>query len=197
MNGYGKVYAFTGPVVTQNMPMEKDFSKKTMTHSIFSYALLKLFITVGCCLGLASCNFIERRIDQTAGGPNLPADTTVAMEPDVREKKAPEMPSSPARPSGPLKITTTEAVLLSLENNRSLVVEQLNPDITKTFEDTERAVFDPKAAAEISGGRTEGNARQEQGLKPRISPGMKGRASFPCHNISPRAPPSHWRGRRK
>ncbi len=157
------MYPFKSPIVTQNMPMEKDFSKKTMTHPIFSYALLKLFITVGCCLVLASCNFIERRIDQTAGGPNLPADTTVTMEPEVREKKAPEIPSSPTRPSGPLKITTTEAVLLSLENNRSLVVEQLNPDITKTFEDTERAVFDPKAAAEISGGRTEGERQARAG----------------------------------
>ena len=143
--------------------MGKDFSKKTMTNSIFSYALFKLLITVGCCLGLASCNFIEKRIDQAVGGPNLPADTTVTMAPDVREEKVPEMPSSPARPPGPLKITTTDAVLLSLGNNRSLIVEKLNPAIIKTFEDTERAVFDPKAAAEISGGRTDGERQARAG----------------------------------
>ena len=157
------MYPFRSPIVTQNVPMGKEFSKKTMTNAIFSYALLRLLITVGCCLGLASCNFMEKRIDHTVGGPNPPADTTVTMAPDVQEKKVPEMPPSPAMPSGPLKITTTDAVLLSLENNRSLVVEKLNPDITKTFEDTERAVFDPKAAAEISGGRTDGEREARAG----------------------------------
>jgi len=134
-----------------------------MLNSIFSHRLPGLLVIIGCCLGLASCAFVEERIDQTVGGPNSPADTTVAMAWNEKEKEPPETPSSTAQPSGPLKITTTEAVLLSLENNRSLVVEKLNPSITKTFEDTERAVFDPKAAAEISGGRTDGERQARAG----------------------------------
>ena len=126
-----------------------------MTISTFSHRLPKLLVMIGFCLGLTSCNFIEKRIDQTVGGPNPPADTTVTIYWDKKEKKPPETPASATRSSGPLKITTTQAVLLSLENNRSLVVEKLNPSITKTLEDTERAVFDPKAAAEIAGGRTD------------------------------------------
>ena len=134
-----------------------------MTDSTLLQRLPGLLIMLGCCLGLASCAFVEKRIDQTVDGPNLPADTTVTMAWDEKEKPPPKPPSSAAQPSGPLKITTTQAVLLSLENNRSLVVEKLNPDITKTFEDTERAVFDPKAAAEISGGRTDGERQARAG----------------------------------
>jgi outer membrane protein len=127
-----------------------------MKNSIFSYALLNLLVMVGCCLGLASCGFVEKRIDQTVGGVNPPAETTVTMEWAEKEKESPKPSSSAARLYGPLKITTTQAVLLSLENNRTLVVEKLSPAITKTFADAERAVFDPKVAADISGGRVEG-----------------------------------------
>jgi outer membrane protein TolC len=107
---------------------------------------------------------VEKRIDQTAGGPNSPADNAVYMKSDSHEKSPdPIPPSQPVRPASPLKITTTDAVLLALTNNRSLVVEELNPSIRKTFEDTERAVFDPKAAAEISGGRIDGESLARAG----------------------------------
>lgn len=134
-----------------------------MSNSIFSNRLPGLLVIIGCCLGLATCSFVEERIDQTVGGPNPPADTTVTIDWDEKEKESLKPPSNTAQPQGPLKITTTEAVLLSLENNRSLVVEKLNPSITKTFEDTERAVFDPKAAAEISGGRVDGERQARAG----------------------------------
>ncbi|MCG6877583.1 MAG: TolC family protein [Deltaproteobacteria bacterium] len=134
-----------------------------MTKSIFSYPLLKLLVMAGCCLGLASCGFVEKQIDQTAGGPNPPADSIVTMAWDEKEMEPVEPLQSTAQPPGPLRITITQAVLLSLENNRSLVVEKLNPAITKTFEDTERAVFDPNLAAEISGGRTDGERQARAG----------------------------------
>ena len=134
-----------------------------MTVSTLSPRLAGLLVMIGCCLSLASCAFMEKQIDQTVGGPNPPADTTVIMEPDVKEKTPDEIPAVTTLPSGPLKITTTQAVLISLENSRSLVVEKLNPSIIKTFEDTERAVFDPKAAAEIAGGRTDGERQARAG----------------------------------
>ncbi len=118
-----------------------------------------MFLGLGCCLSWASCTFVEKRIDQTAGGPNLPADTRVTMTSDDGKQIAAPPPQTlsptPSMASSPLRITTTDAVLLALQNNRSLVVEQLNPAIQQTFEDTERAVFDPKATAEISGGHTD------------------------------------------
>ncbi|WP_319524932.1 TolC family protein [uncultured Desulfosarcina sp.] len=69
-------------------------------------------------------------------------------------------PPSPF-PTGslPLKLTTADAVLLTLKNNRSLMVEQLNPAIQNTFEDAERAIFDPFATIEISSGRTDGKSQ--------------------------------------
>jgi len=143
--------------------MGKDFTNNNMTYKISSNRLPGLLVMMGCCLTLASCAFVEERIDGTVGGPNPPADTAVYMAPDEREKVPVETPPAPTISPGPLKITTTEAILLSLENNRSLVVERLNPSITKTFEDTERAVFDPKAAAEISGGRDDGERQARAG----------------------------------
>ncbi len=55
-----------------------------------------------------------------------------------------------------MKVTVTEAILLCLENNHSLLVERLDPSIRQTFEDQERAVFDPVAGAEVSAGRVKG-----------------------------------------
>jgi len=57
---------------------------------------------------------------------------------------------------GPLKLTLAETVLMCIENNRSLMVERLNPSIRQTFESQERAAFDPTVAVEGSAGRIEG-----------------------------------------
>jgi len=51
-------------------------------------------------------------------------------------------------PEGPLKITVEEAVLMAMENNRSLRIERLQPSIQRTFEEQERAAFDPVLSAE-------------------------------------------------
>ncbi len=108
----------------------------------------------GVLLVSASCATLEHQIDRAAGGPPVPADTAVFMG----TRPADEPPSSKAlmAPQGPLKITIVDAILLSLENNRALVVERLNPSIQSTFEDQQRAVFDPAIGAEVSGNRFKG-----------------------------------------
>ncbi|SEP09608.1 TolC family protein [Aquisalimonas asiatica] len=53
----------------------------------------------------------------------------------------------------PLSLSVEDAVLLTLENNRSLASERLQPAIAGTFEAVERAVFDPVIFGEISIGR--------------------------------------------
>jgi outer membrane protein TolC len=55
----------------------------------------------------------------------------------------PESVQPASAPEGPLKITVGQAILLSLENNRSLIVQRTNPQITRTFEQEQRAAFDP------------------------------------------------------
>ncbi|MGD9058384.1 MAG: TolC family protein, partial [Desulfobacterales bacterium] len=112
----------------------------------------RMFLAV-CALLLASvsCTMVEKRIDRTAGGPNVPADTTIQMRVEPGEQSE-EIPA-PVLPPGPLRVSITQAVLLSLENNRSLVVQRLNPSIQQTAEDQERAVFDPTIDAEVFAGR--------------------------------------------
>ena len=67
-------------------------------------------------------------------------------------------------PSGPLKIDIQTAVLLAMENNRSLVVERMNPEITRTFEKEELAVFDPLLGAQVSPRRTVGSRLSRAGF---------------------------------
>ncbi len=64
---------------------------------------------------------------------------------------------------GPLKITVKDAILIALENNRSLLVERINPSIRKTFEDQERAVFDPTVEAEVSEQRNDIKSLNQSG----------------------------------
>ena len=72
---------------------------------------------------------------------------------DIRPDTLPGTASVPQK--GPLRITVQEAILIALENNRSLVVERLNPSIQRTFEDEDRGEFDPTIEAEVSAGRAD------------------------------------------
>ena len=121
-----------------------------MSASAFLRWLGILFIS-GLWLISTSCTLLEKRIDQAVGGPSEPLDTDVFMRPERIEES--QAPPPPPISKGPIKITIQDAILLSLENNRSLVVERLNPSIQQTFEDQERAIFDPEINAEISAGR--------------------------------------------
>lgn len=55
---------------------------------------------------------------------------------------------------GPLKIGIQKAILLAMDNNRSLVVERMNPEIKRTFEKEELAIFEPVLGAEVSNRRS-------------------------------------------
>lgn len=52
-------------------------------------------------------------------------------------------PSSDMTGKAPLEIRLEEAVLMALTNNRALSVQRLDPEIQQTFEQVERAAFDP------------------------------------------------------
>ncbi len=51
--------------------------------------------------------------------------------------------------TSPLSLSVERAVLLALHNNRALRVQQLEPMIVGTFEELERARFDPVISAEV------------------------------------------------
>ncbi|MGD8944334.1 MAG: TolC family protein, partial [Desulfobacterales bacterium] len=132
-----------------------------MMFANFLHGLGNFLALCGLLLASASCTLVEKRIDRSAEGPNVPADTDVRMhlEPGTPSEERTVRPIPP----GPLKVTITEAILLCLENNRSLVVQRLNPSIQQTAEDRERAVFDPTTNAEISGGRVKGERLARSG----------------------------------
>lgn len=52
-------------------------------------------------------------------------------------------------PDGMLSLTIEQASVLSLQNNRDLDVQQLNPIIAGAFEQIERGAFDPEAFANV------------------------------------------------
>jgi outer membrane protein TolC len=122
-----------------------------MMFKRFLYYRRMFFALCALLLASVSCSMVEKRIDRTAGGPNVPADTTVQMRMEPGEPS--EETAARTMPPGPLKVTVIEAILLCLENNRSLVVQRLNPSIQQTAEEQERAVFDPTIDAEVFAGR--------------------------------------------
>ncbi|MBN2181260.1 MAG: TolC family protein [Sedimentisphaerales bacterium] len=76
----------------------------------------------------------------------LPSPVSLAAESQSDTLSDPEAAAS----ENTLKIGIQEAILMAMENNRSLMVERMNPDIIRTLEKEERAVFDPVLGAEIS-----------------------------------------------
>lgn len=132
-----------------------------MKAAIFCRRLMGILVINVLLTVSVSCSLLEQRIDRAAEGPNAPADTVVNMRTGSIERPGEIKPRPVSQ--GPLKITVTEAILLTLENNRSLVVERLNPSIQQTLEDSERAVFDPEMNAEIFGGRIDGERLARSG----------------------------------
>lgn len=53
----------------------------------------------------------------------------------------------------PLAVTVKDAILMALENNRSLNIQRINPEIRKTYEEQAQAEFDPLIDAGISASR--------------------------------------------
>ncbi|MEJ2647853.1 MAG: TolC family protein [Sedimentisphaerales bacterium] len=53
-----------------------------------------------------------------------------------------------------MTIDIQQAILMAMENNRSLVVQKMNPEIRSTFEKEQRSIFDPVLDAQVSPRRT-------------------------------------------
>lgn len=107
-------------------------------------ALLTPFLAFLCC-SCAATNApnSEDYIGPQISEPNRTTETVQAPAPQ------PATPNPPAG-QGPLQVTVGQATLLALENNRSLVVERLNAQITRTFVDEQWAVFDPTLTGQLA-----------------------------------------------
>lgn len=75
------------------------------------------------------------------------ADTPFPLAPSVVNS---------ARTAGAMEVTLAEAILMTLENNRSLAVQRLTPAMVQRFEEEARAAFDPVLSAGAAIQRTEG-----------------------------------------
>ena len=104
----------------------------------------------GALLVLAACEGVQE--------PKLPTPPYIgpaqsAAKPSVAPEVEVAPPPPPAREmpkEGNIDLTLSEAVVQCLENNRELRVARVNPDILRTQEDVQRAVFDPVLAATAS-----------------------------------------------
>jgi len=72
-------------------------------------------------------------------------------------EKAP--PTVQVPPKGPLELSLPQAILLGLENNREFKVQDLQPQVQRTYEGEEEAVFDPILWADGGVGRERTKAR--------------------------------------
>jgi outer membrane protein TolC len=110
----------------------------------------KILLAAGLFVIATACNPAIQRIDPAPVPTASPSDRRIAATASFEDSEPLE---ENRLPDGPLALTVEGAILMSLENNRSLVVERLNPAIEKTFEQQEQAVFDPVLGAEGSVGR--------------------------------------------
>ena len=107
-----------------------------------------LFVGLACAALTACLPKAPLVVDDDLIRP-APRPGTAEHAPGVPEPKQP-----PAPPDGPLTLHAIDAILLAVQNNKALAVQRLNPPIVRTFEDQERAVFDPTVDAEVSADRT-------------------------------------------
>jgi outer membrane protein len=121
--------------------------------SILYKTAITLGLLVAMCL-LSSCAEPEATDKQDYIGPS---DSQTPIQPPLENEKTQEPNSSSIvkiEPTGPIDITINDAVLISLQKNKSLAVEKLSPQIKRTFEEQALSVFDPDLKATVSQGQT-------------------------------------------
>lgn len=114
--------------------------------------IVRMMMYLICCL-LCSCAEFDATNPNDYIGPVSPEPNTLpALVPEGNTVSAPLLPttSKTLPDNGPLNITITQAVLLALENNTSLVVQRFNPQIKRTLEQQALAIFDPDLTGEFA-----------------------------------------------
>ena len=77
---------------------------------------------------------------------------------------AAEVDANTPADSNVLRVTITDAALLALENNKSLLVQRFNTEIQQTFEQERLSAFDPNFAASIAKSRRRAESIPRPGL---------------------------------
>ena len=113
------------------------------------YRRIILIITIMVSCLQASCMSIELNRENDYVGPR-PATLQPQHGTDDGTESQENLLSTPIEQEGPIRVRIQDAILLALEHNRSLKIEKLNPAITRTAEDEQRAAFDPVLTGEYS-----------------------------------------------
>ena len=98
----------------------------------------------------------------------------IAAEP-VRDPPPTDAASAAHQPE-PLKVDIERAIMLAMENNRSLVVQRMNPEIQRTFEEEERTTFDTLLSGQVSQRRNVADrlSRAGSGVESSVVDGING-----------------------
>jgi outer membrane protein len=118
-----------------------------MSHSTTATIPNAMMLTALALL-LSSCSSVEPETYCEYVGPEAKAHPPHNVQKPSVEKHVDANNADAAE--GPLRIGIQDAILQAMENNQSLAVERMNPQITRTFEQEELAVFDPLLNAELS-----------------------------------------------
>ncbi|MGA2094205.1 MAG: hypothetical protein ABSH16_12505 [Sedimentisphaerales bacterium] len=126
-------------------------------EKILKMILKTVVILMMVCL-LCSCEEIGTASPEDYIGPGIkPSEPNATSQQGAKKTGVPPVEPSAIvaiEPNGPLNITLNEAVIISLEKNKSLVVQKLNPQISRTVEQQALSAFDPDLTASISAGKT-------------------------------------------
>jgi len=114
---------------------------------------------LGCSAGF-SCEKMELTSSKDYIGPSQTAEPNIA---DAAKFLTPIIEYNDQN-AGPVIVTITDALLMALENNKSLAVERFNPQIQRTFVQRELALFDPSLLATVSQSNTRSETMPRPGL---------------------------------
>ena len=118
-----------------------------------------LLLTGAACLSLISCSSFHTGNDHNRTAPDSQTGTAdpekASPTPIPPSPSTPVVTPHPAAPGEPLKLSIENTILLTVENNKAFRVQRLNPPIRRTFEEQERAAFDPIVGAAAANRRIE------------------------------------------
>jgi outer membrane protein TolC len=128
--------------------------------------LSKYIVSICICSVLCSCTSFNATGPEDYIGPVKSEPTAVsAPRPAAQTNIVSTHPAAaPSAQDNTLKITVTEATLIGLENNKSLIVQRFNPQINRTLEQQQLAVFDPDINVTISKSQTKSETIPRPGL---------------------------------
>jgi outer membrane protein len=125
-------------------------------------SLKKTFVTFCSALLLCSCasQYQENYSNNVEPSPKVASHLQPIQPPSDLHADANDAEAVKA----PLKIGIHDAILMAMENNQSLIIERMNPEIRQTFEQEELAVFDPLISPEMSSRRSVGDRLSRAGF---------------------------------